>query len=79
MTDHYADWKALRVLGAALFGRNNLIPSDFKDMAAERVESEFKQDSQGLRVTFTVSNNALGKIMSSQEIADALKRLRRAR
>jgi len=40
------------------------------------VERKFEQDSAGLRIEFTVSNDALGKIMASQTIADAIKELR---
>ena len=68
-------WKALRTLAQAVFGRNNLIGTDFEDISAKRVRRSFEQDSAGVQVQFTISNDALGKIMASQEIADALSEL----
>ena len=75
MSNRRNKWKALRTLGGALFGRNNLIATDFEDISATRVDRTFEQDSAGVQIQFTVSNNALGKIMASQEIADALAEL----
>ena len=68
-------WRALRKLAQAVFGRNNLSGTDFEDISAERVTRSFAQDSAGVQVQFTISNDALGKIMASQEIADALSEL----
>lgn len=63
--------EALRTLCAAIFGRNNLIGSDFADVKAWQVKRKFEQDSNGVLVQFCISNHAIGKVTSSQEIADA--------
>lgn len=63
---------ALKKLGAALFGKNNLIGTDFKDVAAEEVKRDFVQGDNGVRIQFTVSSHALGKVLTA-ESAEALE------
>ena len=60
---------ALRDLGEAIFGRNNLIGSDFDDVDARVVERKFEQDSRGVRIQFCISTHALGKVMSKEASA----------
>lgn len=64
--------EALWTLCAAIFGRNNLIDSDFADVKAWQVKRRFSQDSNGVLIQFCISNHAIGKVTSSQEIADAI-------
>ena len=71
---HIDDVRALRAIGLAVCGRNNLIPSDFADISAVEMEREFDQGVHGVRITFTVSNHALEKV-SSQEVSDAINAL----
>ena len=55
--------KTLEALTRALFiEKNNLIGTDFDEISAEPVRHQFAQGSSGVRVTFMVSNHALGKI-----------------
>ncbi len=75
-TDDYDQIAALRKLGAALFGRNNLIGTDFADARASRVVSQFVQDGAGIHIQFAVSNHALGKVMT-REVSEALDTLLR--
>ena len=65
---------AMRKLCEAIFGRNNLIGTDFADVNVRRVDREFEQDRAGVRIQFTVSNHALGKLSvdESGEVYDAL-------
>ena len=63
---------ALKKLGAALFGNNNLTGTDFKDLAAKRVKRAFQQGDEGVRIQFTVSSHALGKVLTA-ESAEALE------
>ena len=71
---HMDDVQAVRVIGLAVCGRNNLIPSDFADVSAVEMERKFEQGVHGVRITFTVSNHALEKVMT-QEVADAINAL----
>ena len=78
MTDNGSDkTRALMKLGAAIFGRNNLISTDFGDIRARRIDRKFikgglVQDDAGVRIVFSISNHALGKIIGSSQDADAL-------
>lgn len=64
--------RAVRILCSRIFGRNNLIESDFEDMDAWKVQREYKQASSGgVLVQFSISLHALGKIMDD-EAHDAL-------
>lgn len=63
---------ALKKLGAALFVRNNLIGTDFEDVAAELVSRDFEQGDEGVRIQFTVSTHALGKVLT-EDSAEALE------
>ena len=54
--------EALRALCAEIFGRNNLIDTDFADVGAWKVEKEFMQDVSGVTIQFTISEHALGKL-----------------
>ena len=64
--------RALQKACREIFGRNNLIGTDFDDAKALRVERPFLQDSRGgVLLQFTISNHALGKIMT-KELHDAL-------
>ena len=59
--------RALRTLCAKIFGRNNLIESDFEDVSVWRIERHFEQDSHGgLLIQFSISYHALGKIMDAK-------------
>ena len=64
----------MKTICAALFGRNNLIGTDFADLKAERKDHEFCQDSAGVVFQFCVSNHALGKVMT-EDVSDALNKL----
>lgn len=75
--DHARRVKALAILCEALFGRNNLIATDFGEV---RVSSETSVASRGQQVSgrtvsFFIANDAMGKIMD-KEVADALDTLR---
>ena len=63
--------RALRIVGNALFGRNNLIATDFADIQSYRVDWDTAQDSRGIRFQFIVANNAMGKVMK-EDVFDAL-------
>ena len=67
--------RALRILGRAIFEQNNFIGTDFEDVGAQDVECQFQQDSQGVVIQFTISRQALGKIVDTDERADALEEL----
>ena len=54
--------EALRTLCAEIFGRNNLIDTDFADVGAWKVEKQFMQDVSGVTIQFTISEHALGKL-----------------
>ena len=71
---------ALVKLGAAIFGCNNLIGTDFGDVRVRRIERKFVkgglvQDTEGVRIVFSISNHALGKVIGNQEEAEALSSL----
>ena len=67
--------RALLELGRIIFGRNNLIGSDFEDAKALRIKRKFVQDSAGgILIQFSVSCHALGKV-DSKELGDALEKL----
>lgn len=69
--DHYEKIEALRkVLG--LLGHHdyakrltNLIASDFDGVDVEEIDWDFAQAWQGVRISFVVSNHALGKVLDS--------------
>ena len=64
--------QAVRILCSRIFGRNNLISSDFEDVDVWKVEREYTQTSSGgVLVQFSISLHALGKIMD-EEAHDAL-------
>ena len=44
-----------------LFGTSNIIGTDIEDVSVENVEREFEQDRVGLRISFTVSGQFIGK------------------
>lgn len=44
-----------------LFTTSNIVASDIKNVIAERIETEFSQDSAGVKIIFTVSNHFIGK------------------
>ena len=73
-TDSDKAYALLRKLGSALFGRNNLIGSDFADVSAYRVHRDFPQDQTGILIQFVVSNHAVSKIQS-EEVSEALETL----
>ena len=66
--------QALRTLCAAIFGRSNLIGTDFADVDAYNIERRFSQGESGVLLQFSISSHALGKI-ASKEVGDALKTL----
>ena len=68
---HREKLRAMRVIANVLFGRNNLIATDFADILSHRVDWETWQDNHGIRFQFIVANNAMGKVMN-QEVSDAL-------
>ena len=71
MTDMSKE-RALRVLCARIFGRNNLIGSDFADVSAWTVKQKFPQDpGGGMLIQFSISHHALGKIYDSEETVRA--------
>ena len=80
---HIDDVRALRAIGLAVCGRNNLIPSDFADISAVEMEREFDQGVHGVRITFTVSNHALdefaGGVGRDQRSCRAAERAGRGR
>ena len=57
---------ALKKLGAALFGSNNLTGTDFKDVTVQQVSRDFQQGDEGVRIQFTVSSHALGKVLTAE-------------
>ena len=75
MTEKLTKEQALQALGRALFGKNNLIASDFQQTSAKNVKLNFLQDSEGVLIQFAVSHHALGKALD-QEAYDALEVLR---
>ena len=76
--------RALRTLCGAIYGDNNLIGTDFGDVQARRmperhVDGGLVQDaSGGVRIQFTISNHALGKVIANNEIDEALETLLQA-
>ena len=68
---HYEKLRAMRVVANALFGRNNLITTDFADIRSSRVDWETWQDDHGIRFQFIVANNAMGKVMN-EDVSGAL-------
>ena len=56
---------ALREFGKVIFGRNNLIGTDFSDVLAHK-------DKQGVTFQFHISHNALGKVQAPHEAYVAL-------
>ena len=67
--------KALQtIIGAIVDG--NVIGTDIEDVGAAHVKREFVQSpNSGIRVSFTLSDNAWGKI-ARPEIIDAMEKLR---
>lgn len=66
--------RALRQLLKALGDKQHapLIGTDFAGVELRQVPCEFVQDRNGVHFSFVVSNHALGKVLRSQELADAL-------
>ena len=63
--------RAVQQLGRIIFGRNNLIGTDFEDAKALRIERKFTQDPHGgVLIQFAISNHALGKL--DPKVHDAL-------
>ena len=56
--------RALLKFCRALFGRKNLIGTDFKDASALKVNRPFVQGSGGVHIQFTVCWDAIGKVNS---------------
>lgn len=68
--------KALREVLHAIFEQStNLIGSDFANIAADQIEHDFPQDSNGVTFQFTISNHALGKVPFSNHQHEALEAL----
>ena len=65
---------ALQKIGRIIFGRNNLIGTDFADAKALRVERDFMQSKDGIFIQFTISHHALGKV-ASKDLREALDKL----
>ena len=63
--------QALRTVGNALFGCNNLTATDFADIQSYRVDWDTAQDSHGIRFQFIVANNAMQKV-KREDVSDAL-------
>ena len=67
------DVDALRTLCSKIFGRNNLIGTDFADVSVKKITKELPQSPGGGRqICFTISHNAIGKILDD-EASDALE------
>ena len=68
--------EAMRKLCAAIFGRNNLIGTDFDDVKAFRVTGRnlHQSEGEGIHICFTVSTHALGKL-DPKVMDDTLDRL----
>lgn len=66
--------RALRQMLKALGDNQHapLIGTDFADIELRQVSREFVQDRNGVQFSFVISNHALGKVLRSQELADAL-------
>ena len=64
--------QALRVICSEVLGRNNLIGSDFANIGARDVDRQFQQGRGGVRVQFTISYHALGKI-DTDELIEAFQ------
>ena len=64
-------WKALRAVCLAIFGRNNLLSTDFADIRVDIVKREMVQSKEGYRFQFTLSTDAIGKVMT-EEISHAI-------
>lgn len=63
------NWRALRTFAQGVFGKKNLIGTDFADIEVERIDRKFVQGTGGIRVSFSISYHALGKL--SGEVQDA--------
>ena len=64
--------RALQKLCKVIFGRNNLIGTDFLDVMAWRVERQSIQEfGGGVLIQFVVTNHALGKV-ANQDVEEAL-------
>lgn len=75
---HYTDYQDLQDFCKALFDRSNLMAGDFKDISAIQIKRTFAQGSTGVRFTFDVSDNAIGKVTAGDtKAADAHCRLLR--
>ena len=57
--DEWTQIEAMRTLCAAIFGRNNLISTDFADVKAWQVKRKFTQDSNGVLIQFCISTHAI--------------------
>lgn len=64
--------RALRMLCAAIFGRNNPTSTDFEDVGVWKVQRNYEQDKNGILIQFSVAWNAIGKVQSA-EVSGALE------
>ena len=54
---------ALQKLCGVIFGRNNLVGTDFRDILAWNVERKSVQEVEGgVLIQFVITNHALGKL-----------------
>ena len=65
----------LQRVGRHIFGRNNLIGTDFEDVSAWKIDRKFVQTSSGgILIQFAISHHALEKI-ATEELDKALAAL----
>ena len=65
----------LQRVGRHIFGRNNLIGTDFEDVSAWKIDRKFLQTSSGgILIQFAISHHALEKI-ATEELDKALATL----
>ena len=63
--------RALLSMCRILFDRNNLIGTDLHDIAVKVTDVDFGQSKGGVRIEFSVSYHAIGKL-DNGELSDAL-------
>lgn len=62
-----------RIVCGAIFGKNNLIGTDFGDVKVWKINRRHIQETDGgYLMQFSISNNAMGKILTA-EIEGALQ------
>ena len=67
--------RELQRVGRYIFGRNNLIGTDFEDVSAWQIDRKFVQTSAGgILIQLAISHHALGKI-ATEELDEALAAL----